>query len=113
MIENDKLIIEDFDLISELASFIGKGNSYEAEEGTHDDLVMTCLLFAWLVRQTYFRDVTNVDIRQKMYEDKIRMLEDEQLPFGLIDDGQPEEGILSGPEDISEYINSVNRDRWF
>jgi hypothetical protein len=41
------------------------------------------------------------------------MLEDEQLPFGLIDDGQPEEGILSGPEDISEYINSVNRDRWF
>jgi len=113
LIENDKLIIEDFDLISELASFIGKGNSYEAEEGTHDDLVMTCLLFAWLVRQTYFRDVTNVDIRQKMYEDKIRMLEDEQLPFGLIDDGQPEEGILSGPEDISEYINSVNRDRWF
>lgn len=113
LIENDKLIIEDFDIISELASFIGKKQSYEAEEGAHDDLVMTCVLFAWLVRQTYFRDITDVDIRQKLYEDKIRMLEDEQLPFGIIDDGQPEEGILNGPEDIQEYINSSNRDTWF
>ena len=113
LIENDKLIIEDFDIISELASFIGKKQSYEAEEGAHDDLVMTCVLFAWLVRQNYFRDITDVDIRQKLYEDKIRMLEDEQLPFGIIDDGQPEEGILNGPEDIQEYINSANRDTWF
>ena len=113
LIENDKLIIEDFDIISELASFIGKKQSYEAEEGAHDDLVMTCVLFAWLVRQTYFRDITDVDIRQKLYEDKIRMLEDEQLPFGIIDDGQPEEGILNGPEDIQEYINSSNRGTWF
>lgn len=113
LIENDKLIIEDFDIITELASFIGKRQSYEAEEGSHDDLVMTCVLFAWLVRQTYFRDITDVDIRQKLYEDKIRMLEDEQLPFGIIDDGQPEEGILNGPEDIQEYINSSNRDTWF
>ena len=113
LVENNKLIIEDFDVITELASFIGKGSSYEAEEGSHDDLVMTCVLFAWLVRQTYFRDITDVDIRQKMYEDKIRMLEDEQLPFGIIDDGMPEEGILNGPEDISEYINSSNRDTWF
>jgi len=113
LIENDKLIIEDFDIITELASFIGKRQSYEAEEGSHDDLVMTCVLFAWLVRQTYFRDITDVDIRQKLYEDKIRMLEDEQLPFGIIDDGQPEEGILNGPEDIQDYINSSNRDTWF
>ena len=111
LIENDKLIIEDFDVITELASFIGKGTSYEAEEGAHDDLVMTCVLFAWLVRQTYFRDITDVDIRQKMYEEKIKMLEDEQLPFGIIDDGgMPEEGIINGPEDISDYINQSNRD---
>ena len=113
LIENDKLIIEDFDIITELASFIGKGTSYEAEEGAHDDLVMTCVLFAWLVRQTYFRDITDVDIRQKMYEEKIKMLEDEQLPFGIIDDGMPEEGIINGPEDISDYINQSNRDTWF
>lgn len=113
LIENDKLIIEDFDVITELASFIGKGTSYEAEEGAHDDLVMTCVLFAWLVRQTYFRDITDVDIRQKMYEEKIKMLEDEQLPFGIIDDGMPEEGIINGPEDISDYINQSNRDTWF
>ena len=113
LIENDKLIIEDMDLISELSSFIGKGVSYQAEEGSHDDLVMTCVLFSWLVRQPYFKDITNVDIRQKMYEEKIKMLEDEQLPFGILDDGHPEEGVLNGPEDIQEYINSGNRDTWF
>jgi hypothetical protein len=74
---------------------------------------MTCVLFSWLVRQPYFKDITNVDIRQKMYEEKIKMLEDEQLPFGILDDGHPEEGVLNGPEDIQEYINSGNRDTWF
>lgn len=112
LIESDKLVVQDFDLIAELASFVARGKSYEAEEGSHDDLVMTCVLFGWLVRQNYFRDITNIDIREKMYAEKIKMLEDEQLPFGIIDDGQPEEGVIDSPFDVDEYISQGNRN-WF
>ena len=69
MIETDKLIIPDFDTIAELTTFASKHNSYEAEEGSHDDLAMTLVIFAWLVQQIYFKDMTDLDLRQKMYED--------------------------------------------
>ena len=88
LIENDKLIVNDFDTIAELSSFIQKGSSYEADEGHHDDLVMCLVLFSWLVRQEYFKEMTDIDIREKIYNEKLRMLEDDILPFGIIDDGQ-------------------------
>ena len=56
---------------------------------------MCCVLFSWLAKQTYFRDITNTDIRQKIYDEKLRMLDDEALPFAIIDDGQPEEGLYT------------------
>lgn len=90
IIEKDKLIIEDFETIVELASFISRGTSYQAEEGQHDDLVMTLVLFAWLVRQDYFKELTNVDIRQKLFEERMKEVENNLLPFGLIDDGHEE-----------------------
>lgn len=90
ILENGKLIIEDFDTIVELSSFISKGISYQAEEGQHDDLVMTLVLFAWLARQDYFKELTDVDIRQKLYEERMADEENNMLPFGIIDDGQEE-----------------------
>jgi hypothetical protein len=87
MIEHDKLIVEDFDTISELTTFSARNNSYEAEEGTHDDLVMTLVLFSWLVQQRYFKDLTNMDIREKLFSEQMKMLEDELTPFGFINDG--------------------------
>jgi hypothetical protein len=91
MIETDKLIIPDFETIAELTTFASKHNSYEAEEGTHDDLAMTLVIFAWLVQQRYFKDMTNLDLRQKMYEDYEEQFEQDMLPFGIIDDGLEEE----------------------
>jgi len=87
VIEDDKLIIEDFDTISELTSFISKGYSYEADTGYNDDLVMTLALFAWLTTQPYFKDLTNLDLRRKMLEEKATLEASNMLPFGFIEDG--------------------------
>ena len=88
MIESDKLIISDFDTISELTTFAVKHNSYEAEEGSNDDLAMTLVIFSWLVQQRYFKDLTDLDIRKKLAEEQMKALEDDLLPFGIIDDGR-------------------------
>ena len=88
MIESDKLIISDFDTISELTTFAVKHNSYEAEEGSNDDLAMTLVIFSWLVQQRYFKDLTNLDIRKKLADEQMRALEEDLLPFGIIDDGR-------------------------
>ena len=91
MIETDKLIIYDFDTLAELTTFASKHNSYEAEEGSHDDLAMTLVIFAWLVQQQYFKDLTDLDIRKQMYKDQMEALEQDMLPFGIIYDGQESE----------------------
>ena len=88
MIETDKLIVPDFDTIAELTTFASKHNSFEAEEGSHDDLAMTLVIFSWVVQQQYFKDMTNLDIRKQIYEDQMETLEQDMLPFGIIDDGQ-------------------------
>ena len=87
MIEQDKLIIEDFEIIQELSSFISKKGSFEAEVGHHDDLVITLVLFAWASTQNYFKDMTDLNIRDQLYKEKIEKLEDDLMPFGFIDAG--------------------------
>ena len=93
LIESDKLIIYDLDTITELTTFIVKGQSYEADEGYHDDLVMTLVLFGWMVNQKYFTDVTDSDLREKLYEEQLLQAEQNMLPFGFIDDGRPDEKV--------------------
>jgi len=87
LIEQDQLIIPDFDTIRELTTFALTNNTYQAEEGSHDDLAMTLVIFGWLVQQRYFKELTNMDIRKKMWEEQMETLEQDMLPFGIIDDG--------------------------
>lgn len=87
MVENDKIILNDFDLIQELYRFSAKGNSYEAEEG-HDDLVMPCVLFSWMIEQPFVKELTSTDLRQRIYNDQENMIEEALTPFGIVDDGQ-------------------------
>ena len=87
MIEQDKLLIPDLDIISEFSTFISKGVSYEASEGYHDDLVDTLVLFSWLTTQSYFREIIDIDTRKKLYEKRIHDLEQSLSPFGFIEDG--------------------------
>ena len=84
LIEEDKMLIEDVDTVNELITFVAKGKSFEADEGHTDDLVMSLVLFAWLTRQQYFKSLTDSDIRTQIYEDQIREIEDDLLPFGFI-----------------------------
>ena len=101
LIERDNLIVEDFDTISELTTFIGKSTSWEADDGAHDDLVMCCVLFSWLVQQRYFRELTDQDIREKMFSEQMRMIEEEMVPFGFIEDGHdPDENKIPGDDNV-------------
>ena len=91
IIEQDQLIIPDFETIRELTTFALTNNTYQAEEGAHDDLAMCLVIFSWLVNQRYFKELTNMDIRKKMWEEQMETLEQDMLPFGVIDDGREEE----------------------
>ena len=51
LVEEEKLLVEDADIISEFTTFIAKKQSFEAEDGHNDDLVMCLVLFAWATRQ--------------------------------------------------------------
>jgi len=99
LVEQEKLIIEDYDVVKELFSFVSKKNSFEAEVGHHDDLVMTLVLFAWLTTQLYFKDVVGGNISIEMYGKEIKALEDEMF-FGFIDDG------------VSDPLDPSTNDGW-
>jgi len=87
LIEDDKLLIPDYDIISELTTFVSSADSFSAEEGANDDLVMTLVLFAWLVDQQYFKELSNQNIRDNLYKNQLSELDDLTTPFGIIDNG--------------------------
>ena len=90
LIEQNQLILNDFHTINELSTFSKKGNSYEAESGKHDDLVMCLVLFAWLSEQQYFKDYTNINTLMSLREKSEEDMEQDMSPFGFIDDGRDE-----------------------
>jgi hypothetical protein len=94
LIEQNQLVVNDFNTISELATFSKKGASYQAEPGKHDDMVMGLVLFAWLSDQSYFKDITDINtlarLREKSEEDVIN----DMLPFGFVDYGGSLEDII-------------------
>ena len=87
LIEEDKLLISDYDIISELTTFIQKGQSFEAEDGCNDDLAMCLVIFSWLALQDYFREMNDTDVRQRIYDDQRENIEQDMAPFGFIEDG--------------------------
>jgi hypothetical protein len=103
LIEEDKLYFNDYEIISELTTFIQKHNSFEAEEGCNDDLAMCLVIYAWLVCQDYFKELTDQDIRKKLYEEQKNQIEQDMAPFGFIEDGLGRE---------SSFVDA-DGDRWF
>lgn len=90
LIEQNQLMLNDFETIQELARFSRKGSSYEAESGSHDDMVMTLVLFAWLTNQAFFKDMTDINTLAKLREKTEEEIDDFLLPFGFYDDGREE-----------------------
>ena len=100
LIEDDKLIIEDLEIISELSTFIVKGSSFEADDGCTDDLVACMFIFAWATDQTYFKELTDMDIRSTMMREQQDALEQDMAPFGFVVNGLEDENI---GEMVDEY----------
>ena len=109
LIEEDKLYFNDYDIISELTTFIQKHGSFEAEEGCNDDLAMCLVIYAWLVVQDYFKELTDQDVRKRIYEEQKNQIEQDMAPFGFIDDGLDNSSFVDAEGDrwsnasISEY----------
>ncbi|AGH07009.1 terminase large subunit [Synechococcus phage S-RIM2] len=91
LIEEDKLLIPDYDTIAELTTFIVKGQSFAAEDGCNDDLAMCLVIFAWMAMQEYFKQMHDNDVRQRIYDDQRENIEQDMSPFGFISDGLEDE----------------------
>ena len=109
LIEEDKLLSCDYDIMSELTTFISKSNSFMAEEGCNDDLVMCCVLFAWATDQTYFKELTDSDIRAQMYKDQQNQIEQDMAPFGFVVNGLEEDNIGEAVDEYGTKWNPVVR----
>jgi len=103
LLEDDKLLTVDYEIISELTTFSQKHNSFEAEEGCNDDLAMCLVIFSWLVAQDYFKEMTDNDVRKRIYEEQKNQIEQDMAPFGF---------ILNGIDDETEFVDN-NGDRWY
>ena len=99
LIEEDKLIFNDYEIISELTTFISKHNSFEAEEGCNDDLAMCLVIYAWLVQMDYFKELTDQDVRKRLYEEQKNQIEQDMAPFGFLNDGLSEDSFIDAQGD--------------
>ena len=104
LMEDDKLLTVDYDIISELTTFAQRHNSFEAEEGCNDDLAMCLVIFSWLVAQDYFKEMTDNDVRKRIYEEQKNQIEQDMSPFGFISDGISEMG--------GSFVDESG-DRWY
>ena len=102
LMEDDKIVTNDYDIIAELTTFVQKKQSWEAEDGCHDDLAMCLVIFAWLVAQDYFKEMTDTDVRKRIYEEQKNQIEQDMAPFGF---------ILDGVDDDDEFVDGIG-DRW-
>ena len=100
LIEEDKLIINDYDTIAELTTFIQKGQSFAAEEGCNDDLAMCLVIFSWMAMQPYFKEMHDNDVRQRIYDDQRDAIEQDMAPFGFVSDGLEEDYIKDAQGDV-------------
>ena len=100
LIETDKLVFQDYDIISELTTFIQKGQAWEAEEGCNDDLAMCIVIFSWLATSDYFRELHDNDVRARLYQEQKEQIEADMAPFGFIDDGMNEETFVDKDGDV-------------
>ena len=109
LIEDDKLFTTDYNIISELTTFIQKNQSFEAEEGCNDDLAMCLVIFSWLVAQDYFKEMTDNDVRKRIYEEQKTQIEQDMAPFGFIVNGLDDTSFVDQDGDrwhLDEYGDS-------
>jgi hypothetical protein len=105
LIEGDKLLINDFDTYSELTTFVQQKNTFKAEDGANDDMVMSLVMFSWLTTQQYFKEIVNHDIRKQIQLENMNQIDDDVLPAPIIEDGLEHEFEIIG-NDLWEVADS-------
>ena len=117
LIEGDKLLINDFDTYSELTTFIQQKNSFSAEQGANDDMVMSLVIFSWVTTQQYFKEIVNHDIRKQIQLENMNQMDDDILPAPIIEDGLEHEfemmggdlwEVADGSETYSKFIRELH-----
>ena len=103
LLETQKLEIVDEETILEISTFIAKGQSYEASEGNHDDIMMNLVMFGYFATTEMFRDLTDIDIKQMLYDQRIAEIENDIPSFGFIDDGSDAIADIERQEDNSPW----------
>ena len=111
LLEGDQLIIQDFDTISELTTFVLKKKSYEAEEGRNDDLAMTLVMFAWLCAQPMFKEMTDINIQKRLFEEREKMTEETMLPFGYFNSVEEKEDFVDESGTRWEFVPEIEQRR--
>lgn len=106
LLENDKLIITDFDVICELTSYVATHASFAAEPGCHDDLVSCLVIFSWLTSQQLFKEITDTDVRKKLYDEQATNMEENLLPFGFIEDGSSQKTFKDTDGTVWERVDT-------
>ena len=99
ILENGKLQIVDEQTILEISTFEARGQSYEATEGNHDDLMMNLVMFGYFVSTQYFADMTDINLKEMIFKQRMREIEDNVVPFGIIDDGRQYSEQIENTED--------------
>jgi hypothetical protein len=112
LIETQRMQVFDADIISEFSTFIENKGSYAADEGYHDDLVMPLVLFGWLTTNPYFKELTDVNLRETIFETQINRIEEELTPFGFIEDGREADGPQQYVEDGDLWTVERNPGNW-
>lgn len=87
IVESNKIEIVDKETILEMSTFVAKGQSYEASDGNHDDLMMNLVLFGYFTLGDRFMELSDVDMKKMMFHQRLQEIESDIVPFGFIDDG--------------------------
>jgi len=99
ILENKKLNIVDEQTILEISTFEARGQSYEATDGNHDDLMMNLVMFGYFVSTQYFADMTDINLKEMIFKQRMQEIEDNVVPFGIIDDGRQYSEQIENVED--------------
>ena len=99
LLENNKLKVVDEQTILEISTFEAKGQTYQAAVGNHDDLVMNLVLFGYFVSSSYFSNLTDINIKDMIFKQKLKEIEEDIVPFGFIDDGHEQTKRIEASEE--------------
>lgn len=112
ILENGKLDIVDENTILEISTFVAKGQSYEASDGNHDDIMMNLVMFGYFVSTQFFADMTDINIKQMLFDDRMQQIADDIPAFGFIDDGSQHIAELEAQENNNNEWQVWRQDDW-